>query len=98
MEVKDDKIVLPDGMSYRFLVLPHDDRYMTLELLRKIQKMVYSGAIVIGPKTFGITQPERLPGTLLKFIRLFVTFGRIATGLPFWNIAMEKEGYTGVNL
>lgn len=50
MEVKDGKIVLPDGMNYRFLVLPHDDRYMTLELLRKIQKLVSAGAVVIGPK------------------------------------------------
>jgi (4-O-methyl)-D-glucuronate---lignin esterase len=45
----DGKIVLPDGMSYRVLVLPEIER-MTLPVLRKIRELVNSGATVLGPK------------------------------------------------
>ncbi len=45
----DGRIVLPDGMSYRALVLPEIDR-MTLPVLRKIRELVQNGATVLGPK------------------------------------------------
>jgi len=53
--VKDGRIVLPDGMSYRLLVLPQD-RTMSPDVLRKITELVEAGATVVGPK------PERAPG------------------------------------
>ena len=49
LAVKDGRLVLPDGMSYRLLVLPEGDT-MTPELLRKIHSLVEAGATVIGPK------------------------------------------------
>jgi hypothetical protein len=48
MKVKDGKLVLPDGMSYRVLVLPQVET-MTPALLRKIRELVEAGATVIGP-------------------------------------------------
>jgi hypothetical protein len=45
----DGKLVLPDGMSYRVLVLPQIDRIRP-ELLRKIRTLVAGGATVVGPK------------------------------------------------
>ncbi len=48
MKVKDGRLVLPDGMSYRLLVLPQIDS-MTPPLLRKIGELVKAGATVIGP-------------------------------------------------
>jgi hypothetical protein len=45
----DGRLVLPDGMSYRALVLPPTDR-MRPELLKKIRELVYGGAILLGPK------------------------------------------------
>ena len=45
--VKDGKIVFPDGMSYRILVLPQKET-MTPELLRKVQSLVEAGALVYG--------------------------------------------------
>src|ERR1051325_1212202 len=48
MKVKDGKLVLPDGMSYRVLVLPQVET-MTPVLLRKIGELVQAGATVIGP-------------------------------------------------
>lgn len=52
--VRNGRIVLPDGMSYRVLVLP-DTPLMTPRLARKIQSLVRAGATVVGPK------PNRSP-------------------------------------
>jgi hypothetical protein len=46
--VKDGRLVLPDGMTYRVLVLPETPT-MTPTLLRKITELVAAGATVIGP-------------------------------------------------
>ncbi len=45
----DGRLMLPDGMSYRVLVLPQTDK-MRPELLRKIRALVLGGATVVGPK------------------------------------------------
>jgi hypothetical protein len=43
------RLVLPDGMSYRVLVLPEIDQ-MTVPVLRKIYELVTGGATVLGPR------------------------------------------------
>ena len=48
MKAKNDRLVLPDGMSYRVLVLPQVET-MTPALLRKVKELVQVGATVIGP-------------------------------------------------
>lgn len=48
------RLTLPDGMSYRVLVLPQTDR-MRPELLLKVRELVAGGATVAGPK------PSRSP-------------------------------------
>ncbi len=45
----DGRLMLPDGMSYRILVLPQTDRIRP-ELLRKIRRLVAGGATLVGPK------------------------------------------------
>jgi hypothetical protein len=55
LSVKDGRIVLPDGMSYRLLVLP-DSKFMPVEVIKKIKELVEAGATIVGP------QPERDPG------------------------------------
>ena len=55
MSVKDGRIVLPSGMSYRMLVLP-GDKTMSPAVLKMIGKLVEAGATVVGPK------PEKAPG------------------------------------
>lgn len=52
MQVKDGKLVLPDGMSYRVMVLP-DRKTISLEALKKIGELAEAGATIIGAK------PER---------------------------------------
>jgi hypothetical protein len=49
MSVKDGRLVLPDGMSYRLLVLPKLST-MTPRLLRKIKQLVEDGSTVVGPR------------------------------------------------
>jgi hypothetical protein len=56
MAVKNGRFVLPDGLSYRLLVLPETTR-MTPALLRKLKELVSAGATVIGP-----TRPSKSPG------------------------------------
>jgi hypothetical protein len=47
--VKNGRLVLPDGMSYRILVLP-DDSPVAPEALNKIAELVEGGATVVGPR------------------------------------------------
>jgi hypothetical protein len=49
MSVRDGRLVLPDGMSYRVLVLP-DRPNISLPVLRKLKELVTAGATIIGPK------------------------------------------------
>jgi alpha-L-rhamnosidase len=55
MDVQDGRLVLPDGMSYRLLVLT-DSPTMTPALARKVATLVKGGAVVLG------NRPVRAPG------------------------------------
>ncbi|MCX6896346.1 MAG: glycosyl hydrolase, partial [Verrucomicrobia bacterium] len=55
MTVQDGKLLMPDGMSYRVLVLP-ESRSMTVPVARKLRQLVQDGAVVVGPK------PVETPG------------------------------------
>ncbi len=53
MSVQDGRFVLPDGMSYKVLVIPDYVTQMTLPVLQKIRDMVEAGGIVLAPKPTG---------------------------------------------
>ena len=63
ISIKDGLIMLPDGMSYRAMVLPSPGDQlmagvMTVKLARKIEELVTKGMVIIGPppvKTPGLT-------------------------------------------
>jgi hypothetical protein len=59
--VRKGQIVLPDGMSYRVLVLPESPT-MTPVLLRKVRDLVRSGATVIGPRPAKSPSLSQYPG------------------------------------
>jgi hypothetical protein len=46
---EDGRLMLPDGMSYRVLVLPQIHQ-MTVPVLKKIRELVAGGATVVGPR------------------------------------------------
>ncbi len=54
LEVRDGRFVLPDGKSYRVLVLPQL-RTMRPEVLQRIVELVRAGGVVLGPR------PEQSP-------------------------------------
>ena len=58
--VRDGRLVLPDGMSYRVLVLP-DRPAISLPVLRKVKELVVAGATVIGPKPIQATGLQDYP-------------------------------------
>lgn len=84
LTVKDGKFVLPDGMSYRVMVLP-SIKTMRPELLAKIEKLVEGGGIIFGQA------PEQSP-SLENFPECDVQVKTIAHKL--WGA--EKEAETNV--
>jgi hypothetical protein len=50
MSVKDGRLMLPDGMIYRLLVLPEHNTSMTPALVQKIKQLIQAGATVLGPR------------------------------------------------
>ncbi|GGD04166.1 glycosyl hydrolase [Hyunsoonleella pacifica] len=54
LSVKDGRFVLPDGMSYKVMVLPPFNT-MRPELLKKIEELVHQGGVILGQK------PEKSP-------------------------------------
>ena len=58
--VKDGRIALPDGMSYRVLVLP-DRAAISLPVLKKLKELVAAGATVIGAKPARTETLENFP-------------------------------------
>ena len=52
MQVRDGLLVLPDGMSYRMMVLP-DRKTISPAVLRRLGELVEAGATIVGPR------PER---------------------------------------
>jgi len=73
LSVKDGRLVLPDGMSYRLLVLPDSTR-MPVEVIEKIARLVNAGATIVGPR------PQSDPG-LKNYPRCDKTVRRIAGDL-----------------
>lgn len=67
--VRDGRLVLPDGMSYRLLVLP-ERRTISLPVLRKLKKLVAAGATVIGPKPTEASGLQNFPKCDAEVARL----------------------------
>lgn len=62
MSVRDGRLVMPDGMSYRVLVLP-ESQSMTVPVARRLQRLVQEGAIVVGPKPLTTPGLEGYPAS-----------------------------------
>jgi len=59
------RLTLPDGMSYRYLVLPHlPDAILSPATLKKVNELADAGVTVIGPKTLAGTVARLREGPL----------------------------------
>lgn len=67
--IRAGRIVLPDGTTYRLLVLPSTASY-GLPVLEHIASLVEAGAMVIGPKPVSIMGLPRSPGDAERFSAL----------------------------
>jgi len=81
LSVKEGKLVLPDGISYRLLVLPQLET-MRPAVLRKIKQLVQDGAVVLGPA------PKRSP-SLENYPAADAEIKQLAAKL--WNKADGKQ-------
>jgi len=61
ISVKDGRFVLPDGMSYRMMVLPPQNT-MRPEVLAKISQLVKEGGVILGPKPVKSPSLKGYPG------------------------------------
>lgn len=82
--VEDGRIVLPDGMSYRYLVLPERSA-MSPAVLGRIKQLVEAGATIVGDK------PRRAPG-LTDYPRCDEQVRELADAL--WGKTVDAGGST----
>jgi hypothetical protein len=96
----DGRLVLPDGMSYRVLVLPETDR-MRPELLAKIRELVAGGAIVVGRKPLRSPSLANYPACDAEVRALAEdiwgdldgvsrTIRRVGKGAVYWGWPLEQ--------
>jgi hypothetical protein len=69
LQVRDGRLVLPDGMSYRVMVLP-GHQIISLEALRKLAQLVEQGATIIGPKPISVTGLKDYPSCDVELVEL----------------------------
>ena len=77
--VKDGRIVLPDGMSYRVLVL-RNQHVISLPVLRKIAELVKAGATVIGPKPTQATSLQHSDDEVRQIANALWVKGKVIDG------------------
>ncbi|MGB8958888.1 MAG: glycosyl hydrolase [Candidatus Aminicenantales bacterium] len=103
--VKDGRIVFPDGMSYRVLVLPERET-VTPALLTKVRGLVAAGATVIGPRPRKSPSLAGYPGCDAEVERLAaevwgdcdgtkITEHAFGSGRVVWVRAGVRAGSTG---
>lgn len=69
VSVRDGRLVLPDGMHYRLLVLPNREG-ISLPVLRKLRELVEAGATILGPRPSKSTSLAGFPECDLEVKRL----------------------------
>lgn len=100
MSVRDGRLVLPDGMSYRLLVLPGVET-MTPRLLEKVRGLLEAGATVVGPRPSKSPSLAGYPGCDEEVRKsaealwgageapAMLTERRVGRGLLFWSAAFQ---------
>jgi len=60
LKVSNGELILPSGQAYRMMEIP-DRQDISLEVLKKLDTLVYQGAIIIGPKPARATSLKNYP-------------------------------------
>jgi hypothetical protein len=91
LRVKGGKLVLPDGMNYKMLVVDLEDKTIPLDAIQKILSLSRAGATII----LGQNKPERTPG-LKHYPRADRRVNRMANEL--WDNARDGKVFKGVTM
>jgi len=100
MQVENGRLVLPDGMNYRVMVLP-DRPNISLEALQRIGELVEAGAVIVGPKPIrsnslrGYPENDRLVHDLANKIwgscdGVAIKSHGYGKGKVFWNVPLHE--------
>ena len=60
LRTKNGKLAIPNGPSYRVMMIP-DRKDISLEVLKKLEKLVDAGAVILGPKPERSTSLKNYP-------------------------------------
>jgi hypothetical protein len=60
LKAADGKLTLPHGQTYRVMMIP-DRKDISLEVLKSLEKLVFDGAVIIGPKPERSTSLKNYP-------------------------------------
>lgn len=82
LKMEDGRIIVPEGVEYRILVLP-DHKVLSLAVLEKIEKLLMEGATILGPK------PENLV-SLVGGATAQKRFGELADQI--WGLEISGKG------
>ncbi len=104
MTFTDGKLTLPKDLDYKLMVLP-DKAEISLDVLRKLEKLIRAGAVVFGPKPSQTNSLIGFPACDKEVKRLadkiwgdcdgkLVTMhnygkGKVYYGLPLWKVMKE---------
>ena len=98
--VNNKKLVLPDGMNYRLLILPNENA-IDINVLRKIEQLVKAGLTVIAPRPIKATGLTNFPSTDKEVVaiatRLWgsidgkkITENKYGNGRVIWGVAINS--------
>lgn len=65
LKSENGKLVLPHGQSYKVMMIP-DREDISLEVLKSLEKLVFDGAVIIGPKPSRATSLKNYPESDLE--------------------------------
>ncbi len=60
LQIENGKLTLPHGQSYRLMMIP-DRKDMSVEVLKRLEQLIFEGATVIGPKPERATSLKNYP-------------------------------------
>jgi hypothetical protein len=100
VQIKNGRIVLPDGTSYGVLVL-QDFKAISLELLRRVSDLVQQGMIMVGAKPLQLLGLTHFPDGDAAFQQLAqalwgdidgtsVTQHKVGKGLVLWGQSLKE--------
>jgi hypothetical protein len=91
VSVRDGRLVLPEGTSYRVLVLA-DRNNIALPVLRKLRDLANAGATIIGPKPIESSSLTDYPrcDEEVKTIAAELWSGRVRSGTTARDVLQEK--------